>query len=230
MQDAIRETENKIDELRSFLLTGAGRLSDLKNLQARCMEGLDRISARASRLESESQVKSQERAEPGRAAGKGPQRTSTERRNGRKKSPQVSKSLNQERRNSPRASTRYAEDLSVAGQRTQPDAAPATRRSKRSKGGAATIPKACRSIFRRGSRAKNSCQAKTLADHIETDPAYEAAMEDYLNDPLQYILVENREDAVQGVERLKRIGAGKCTFMTLRNGHSRHTSGPTAPA
>ena len=61
LQDAIRETETKIDELRSFLLTGAGRLSDLKNLQARCMEGLNRISARASRLESESQIKSQER-------------------------------------------------------------------------------------------------------------------------------------------------------------------------
>ena len=72
-------------------------------------------------------------------------------------------------------------------------------------------------------------QAKTLADHIETDPAYEAAMEDYLNDPLQYILVDSRDDAVQGVERLKRIGAGKCTFMTLRNGHSRHSSDAAAP-
>jgi chromosome segregation protein len=67
-------------------------------------------------------------------------------------------------------------------------------------------------------------QAKTLADHIETDPVYEAAMEDYLNDPLQYILVENREDAVHSIDRLKRIGAGKCTFMTLRNGHTKHES------
>ncbi len=61
--------------------------------------------------------------------------------------------------------------------------------------------------------------AQTLADLLETDPAYELAVEDYLNDPLQYIVVGGLEDAVQSVERLKRIGAGKCTFMTLHNGH-----------
>ena len=33
-------SEGKIDELRAFLLTGATRLSDLKNVQARCQESL----------------------------------------------------------------------------------------------------------------------------------------------------------------------------------------------
>ncbi len=66
---------------------------------------------------------------------------------------------------------------------------------------------------------------QTLADLVETDPAYEAAVEDYLNDPLQYIMVNRMDDALQGVDRLKRIGAGKCTFMTLRNGHT-HAPGP----
>jgi hypothetical protein len=60
---SIRQTETKIDELRNFLLTGAGRLSDLKNLQARCLEGLDRISARAARLENEIQLKAREKTE-----------------------------------------------------------------------------------------------------------------------------------------------------------------------
>ena len=64
--------------------------------------------------------------------------------------------------------------------------------------------------------------AQTLADHLETDAAYEAAVEDYLNDPLQYILVGGLDDAVRSAARVKRIGAGKCTFMTLRNGHTRH--------
>jgi len=68
--------------------------------------------------------------------------------------------------------------------------------------------------------------AQTLADYIETDPRYEAAVEDYLNDPLQYILVEGLEDAVHGVERLKEIGAGKCTFLALRNGGAGGQSAP----
>ena len=61
---------------------------------------------------------------------------------------------------------------------------------------------------------------QTLADHVETDPRYEAAVEDYLNGPLQYILVDGLDEAVESVERLKRIGAGKCTFMTLRGAQS----------
>jgi len=76
---------------------------------------------------------------------------------------------------------------------------------------------------------EEECRAKTLADHIETDPAYETAVESYLNDPLQYILVESREDAVESIDRLKRIGAGKCTFMTIRNGHSSHAGAHTRP-
>ncbi len=67
-----------------------------------------------------------------------------------------------------------------------------------------------------------ACRPRPLADHVEADPAYESALEDYLNDPLQYILVDSRDDAVHSIDRLKRIGAGKCTFMTLRNGHGRH--------
>src|SRR5439155_12667687 len=71
--------------------------------------------------------------------------------------------------------------------------------------------------------------AQTLADHVETDPRFEAAVEDYLSDPLQYILVDGLADAVSGVERLRRIGAGRCTFLALEsargngngNGHAR---------
>jgi chromosome segregation protein len=66
---------------------------------------------------------------------------------------------------------------------------------------------------------EESAANQTLADHIETDAPYETAVEDYMNDPLQYILVGGMKDAVQSVGRVKKIGAGKCTFLALRNGH-----------
>ena len=220
--DAIRETETKIDELRSFLLTGAGRLSDLKNLQARCMEGINRISARASRLESESQIKSQERGNLVAQLDK----VRSEHQQKAQRQKEVAASVEElESRTAQLAASidQVAEDLSVEvnehslmQHRYSSLEDVERRRSNYSEG--------VQKYLSTRVPGEELMQAKTLADHIETDPAYEAAMEDYLNDPLQYILVENREDAVQGVERLKRIGAGKCTFMTLRNGHSRHAS------
>src|SRR5438876_493422 len=68
--------------------------------------------------------------------------------------------------------------------------------------------------------------AHTLADYVETDPRYEAAIESYLDDPLQYILVEGLEEAVHNVERLKQIGAGKCTFLALRDARANGRSVP----
>src|SRR6266545_1352322 len=59
---SILQTENRIEALRSFLLNHAGKLSDLRNLQARCQENLQRIEARARRLEDERQATKRERA------------------------------------------------------------------------------------------------------------------------------------------------------------------------
>jgi chromosome segregation protein len=226
LQDAILQTETKIDELRSFLLTGAGRLSDLKNLQARCLEGLDRISARASRLENESQVKSQERTELASQLEK--IREDFGRKAARQK--EVASELEG-------LETRAAQLSARVDQVAEEAAAQVNEHSlMQHRFSSLEEVERRRSNYSEGVQkylstripGEEFSQAKTLADHIETDPAYEAAMEDYLNDPLQYILVENREDAVHSVERLKRIGAGKCTFMTLRNGHS-HLSAESRP-
>jgi chromosome segregation protein len=221
LQEAIRDTETRIDDLRSFLLTGAGRLSDLKNLQARCAEGLDRISARASRLESESQIKSQERGDLIAQLDK--VRSDYEQKAQRQK--EVAASVDELEAKAARLATtinQISEDLTVqVNEHSLMQHRYASledverRRSNYSEG--------VQKYLSTRIPGEELLQTKTLADHIETDPAYEAAMEDYLNDPLQYIIVDSRDAAVQGVERLKRIGAGKCTFMTLRNGLSRHS-------
>jgi chromosome segregation protein len=226
LQDAIHKTEGKIDDLRSFLLTGAGTLSDLKNLQARCQESLNRIAARASRLESESQSKSKERADL--VAELETVRRDFESKAARQK--MVASDCEDLESRAAQVSARVEQvsaemsaqvnEHSLMQHRFSSLEEVERRRSNYSEG--------VQKYLSTRVAGEEAFQAKTLADHIETDPVYEAAMEDYLNDPLQYILVEDRDDAVHGVERLKRIGAGKCTFMTLRNGHT-HLSAESRP-
>ncbi len=222
LQDAIHQTEIKIDDLRSFLLTGAGRLTDLKNLQARCQESLERISARTSRLENEGQAKAKERAvqtaELEQVRGNFAEKEKRQKELAEScadcearaaqlaaRVEQISVELSEQTNEHGLMQHRYSSLEEVE-----------RRRSNYSEGVqkflSARVP------------GEEGFQAKTLADHVETDPAYEAAMEDYLNDPLQYILVDSRDDAVHSIDRLKRIGAGKCTFMTLHNGHTHHES------
>ena len=55
----------------------------------------------------------------------------------------------------------------------------------------------------------------TLADCIETDPKYERLVEEFLDEELEYILVDSLEDAATGVSELKTLKSGKCTFLTL---------------
>jgi chromosome segregation protein len=222
LQDAIRQTETKIEDLRSFLLTGAGRLSDLKNVQARCQESLHRIATRAGRLESEYQLKSQERTSLSGVLA-------TVRQESNAKAARLSEVVaahsdleskaDKLKANIEQVSAELSAQVNEHGlmhHRFSSLEEVERRRSNYSEG--------VQKYLSTRIPGEDPCQAKTLADHIEADPAYEAALEDYLNDPLQYILVDSRDDAVHSVERLKRIGAGKCTFMTLRNGHSHHSA------
>jgi chromosome segregation protein len=220
LQESIRDTEGKIEETRIFLMTGAGRLSDLRNLQSRCQENLSRISARKNRLEIELQEKSEERAV--RAAEMEKAREEHRQRETRQKELTAAHSELEAKTEDlaariEQASTDLSAQINEQGlmkHRLSSLEEIETRRSNYSEGVqkylSAKIP------------GEEPFHGKTLADLIEADPTYEAAVEDYLNDPLQYIMVENREDALQSVERLKRIGAGKCTFMTLHNGHGIH--------
>jgi chromosome segregation protein len=222
LQEMINDTESRIDELRSFLLTGAGKLSDLKNLQARCQENLNRVSDRTDRLERDRQARAEERAE--RTTELETVRRDFEIKTTRHR--EVVSELEELESNSERLTVKIEEtstgltsqinEHSLMQHRFSSLEEIERQRSNYSEG--------VQKYLSTRIPGEEGNQAKTLADHIETDPAYETAMEDYLNAPLQYILVGNREDALNGVERLKRIGAGKCTFMTLQNGHCRTQS------
>ena len=227
LQDAIVQTEGKIDELRTFLLTGASRLSDLKNIQARCQESLERISIGRNRLEHERQIKSKERADK-------EEELENARRENEIKTARLSEvasshedletRMEQTAARIEQVSAEMSEQVNEQGllqHRFSSLEEVERRRSNYSDG--------VQKFLSTKIPGEDECRAKTLADHIETDPAYETALESYLNDPLQYILVDSREDAVNSIDRLKRIGAGKCTFMTIRNGHSSHANTQSRP-
>lgn len=56
----------------------------------------------------------------------------------------------------------------------------------------------------------------TLADFIETGPEYERLVEEFLNEELEYVLVDSLEEAALGISELKTLKSGKCTFLSLR--------------
>jgi chromosome segregation protein len=227
LQKAIRQAEEQIDEVRSFLLNGAGRLAELKSMQARCIDNIQRIEVRMSRLEGESESKAKERAaflaEAENLKGESAAISARQGVIGEQQaeleghSTEIGASLD-------RALTDLAaqqEESSLLQHRFSSLEEIERRRSNYSEGVQKYL-----STQLPGEESKHN---ETLADHLDTsDPRFESAIEDYLNDPLQYILVDRLDDAVSGVERLKRIGAGKCTFMTMKNGHP-HAPSPKRP-
>ena len=226
-QENIRLAESRIDEIRSFLARGAGEMADLKNQQARCQEGLRRITEQTDRLCREREIKSGEKHR--RAAELDAERRELESQNLRRET----------------TAGEYAElDAEYARQAARIEelsaeisAAEAEHSHMRHRFDSLEEVERRRSNYSEGVQkflstrlpGEDECRSKTLADYVDADPAYESALEDYLNSPLQYIIVDSRDDAVNSVERLRRIGAGKCTFMTLQNGHSPHTPAVERP-
>jgi len=218
LQEAIRHTEGEIEKIRNFLINGQGRLSDLRNLQARCHENIRRIDAQTSRLQVEREGKARERAvflsvlEESRrgaeATGSRQKEVADLYERDERKSVQLIACIEQVSSDL----TAQQEEHGLMQHRFSSLEEVERRRSNYSEG--------VQKFLSTRIPGEDAPPAQTLADQVETDPAYEAAIEDYLNDPLQYILVDGLDDAIHNVERLKRIGAGKCTFMTLHNGHT----------
>jgi chromosome segregation protein len=58
-------------------------------------------------------------------------------------------------------------------------------------------------------------QMGALADFIEVDPRFERAVEAYLGDLLQHVLVRRHEHAAAGLELVRREDAGRCGFVVV---------------
>jgi len=90
--------------------------------------------------------------------------------------------------------------------------------------GEATTPRSAKILSTRTPRRGSS--GADVGGSIETDPTLEAAVEDYSMSRCSTFWVDQMDDALSSVEKLRRIGAGKCTFMTLHNGHALEQNKP----
>ncbi len=227
VRDSLVGTESEIDSLRSLLLNGAGQLSDLKNVVTRCQENINRIAARLSRLEGERESKAQERRilmEEVRQFRHDAEVKASRQQEVARQTAEVEGRVSElsVRIDTVAAElTALQEEHSLVNHRLSSLEEIERRRSNYSEGVQKFLSTQLPGEDRRA--------RQTLADHVDTDAPYEAAVEDYLNDQLQYILVEDLGNAVENVERVKRIGAGKCTFMTLRNGHNGQATAGRSP-
>ena len=57
----------------------------------------------------------------------------------------------------------------------------------------------------------------TLADRIETKPEFEQMVENFLDNKLEYVLVDSMRDARAGLEKALSLKGGRCSFLTLRS-------------
>jgi chromosome segregation protein len=226
LQSSIREAEKGIEDLRTLLLNSTGLLSDLRNTQVRSQENLQRISAQMGRIEGERDSKANEHSQLAGELEVLRVQAETEQLRHREVLEQLDRAearrvaLLQQWESASAELAGLQDEHSLLQHRLSSVEEVERRRSNYSEG--------VQKFVSTQLPGEEAHATQTLADHVETDPAFEAAVEDYLNDPLQYILVDRIGDAVDGVERLRRIGAGKCTFMTLRNGHV-HSEPPSRP-
>lgn len=62
---------------------------------------------------------------------------------------------------------------------------------------------------------QNIQMSGTLADSIETSSEYEHLVEEFLDEELEYILVDSLDEAILGLSEMKALKTGKATFLTL---------------
>jgi chromosome segregation protein len=68
-----------------------------------------------------------------------------------------------------------------------------------------------------------------LADFVDVDPAYERAAEEFLHDELEYVVVENWDQAEQGMGLLRAATDGRATFL-VHSGAALHPAATEPPA
>ena len=69
-----------------------------------------------------------------------------------------------------------------------------------------------------------------LADLVEVEPCYELAVEEFLKQELEYLLVESPSTVQEGIALLRKTGAGRSTFLLCANGQSDSPSEPDRAA
>ncbi|MCL5745252.1 MAG: chromosome segregation protein SMC, partial [Acidobacteria bacterium] len=79
-------------------------------------------------------------------------------------------------------------------------------------------------------RAQDLRPLGVLADFVEVDPAYEKPVEEFLHEELEYVVVENWQQAGRGLDFLRSDLEGRATFLVHPDGQANGTTGLPEPS
>ncbi|MCL4813471.1 MAG: chromosome segregation protein SMC, partial [Vicinamibacteraceae bacterium] len=206
---AIEALEREVDEVRSRVLHNASSSGTLRNVIERAMEAHERLGMELSRFEAESSDLGVERAQRQR-----------ERDEAEKALAAVRDAIE-----TVRTDRAALEDTLARARETRDAHVQALRTRERELSGlAARLTSleeldASREGF--GEAARHVLADADLglahlgpvADYVETEPAYERAVEAALGDLLQAVLVATHEDARRGLDLVRQRNFGRCTFV-----------------
>ncbi len=207
---ALRNVEAEMDSARSTQLSALTRISALGSARGAAHERVERAQATLSKLRTEFEEVSRERERVEAALVE----TASRREEVEAKRAGLTSRLEEARKDRTEAETErgdlgreldalHRERDQLAGRRTSLEELVATH-----------------SAFDAGVRALLDDRAASrvqgvLADSIEVAPEYEKAVEGFLGDALQALVVPDAETAQAGVKRLAESGEGRASFLIL---------------
>ena len=214
----LEAAERRVEHLRARHLELSGELTRLRNARDRAFQRVESIKTQRSRLEreraghesgmkqarerlQERQLTGSRRREEAGAVRDRLETNEEERRNLERELAQVRDELAEAREGwiAGRGRLQSLEELEIS-------------HSLYSEG----VGKALRHL-----RNSSVPVSGTLADYARISPEFENLVEQFLQQELEFVLVDSFQQAVGGVSELKALDGGRCTFLSLKaNGFS----------
>ena len=215
----LEAAEERVEQLRSCHLELSAELTQLRNARDRAFQRVESIKAQRSRLERE-RARHESEIEQARNLLQKRRQTGSRRREEAGAVRDRLGTNEDERRRLERELSLLQDELAEAREewisgrgRLQSLEELQVSHSLYSEG----VAKALRHL-----RNSSVPVSGTLADFARISPEFERLVEQFLQQELEFVLVDSFQQAVGGVSELKALDGGRCTFLSLKaNGFSK---------
>ena len=215
----LEAAEERVEQLRSRHLELSAELTQLRNARDRAIQRVESIKAQRSRLERE-RARHESEIEQARNLLQKRRQTGSRRREEAGAVRDRLGTNEDERRRLERELSLLQDELAEAREewisgrgRLQSLEELQVSHSLYSEG----VAKALRHL-----RNSSVPVSGTLADFARISPEFERLVEQFLQQELEFVLVDSFQQAVGGVSELKALDGGRCTFLSLKaNGFSK---------
>lgn len=211
--EALEEAEEKLEEWRAKLLQISADSASKKNLKEQVAQRLKRITGERERLQEELTQSRKRLSETSNLR--------REKAEALEKLEEQFRALHQEVRTQKQAREEHSTQFEELGrketevrdrlvalkERLQSLQELEISRSHYSDG--------VKQVLNHFNKNKSISTEGTFADSIETSPEFERVVEEFLDEELEYILVDSLDEAVRGLSELKTLESGKATFLSI---------------